>query len=163
MQQRCGCELEVRVVQYVLLHARHPLNTLCVQYNRLLKKKMWPNILLCWTPFLSILHQNLPLELYLIKIAVDAGINIRPRHFVCVVCNGLAISLLWQLIIEEPQNYPRVITITGLGHEEMKMVEVLYENVFWFNLVGIFRNSRLFYPKFICICQPLLWPPHSVW
>lgn len=132
-----------RVDQSIIIHAMQPLNTLCVQSNRLPNQQCDPKHYPFRPRFFCKSCTKSSLRVVLEKIAVDAGINTKLCHFVYVV---------WQLIIEEPQHYSWVFPITGLGHEEMNMVKS-------FTCVFISycrNNSRLFHTKMTCICQTLL-------
>lgn len=82
-----------------------------------------------------------PLKVVLDKIASDAGINSGYRRFVYIVCDGSPMTLVWQLILEDPQNYSWVIPITGLGHEEMNMVKSFTEMFYDFILKSFFETQ----------------------
>lgn len=131
------------VVQYVIHHAMHPLNTLCVPIKSTSKlNSVTPNITLLDHVFVNSAAKS-SLRVVLDKIAVDAGIN-----------TGSRISLTigqWRRFDNWSWKNLRIIyglcAITGLGHEEM--INVFFK----FHFVGILRNSRLFRTKFTFILQ----------
>lgn len=97
-----------------------PLNTLCVQSNRIPNQQCDPKHYPFRPRFFVNPAQNLPSELFLIKLQSMQVVFVpfrlrRLRRF--------ANDVVRQLIIEEPQHYSWVFPITGLGHEEMNMVK----------------------------------------
>lgn len=127
----------------------HPL---CSIKSTSKSNNVTPNITLLDPVFVNPASKS-SLRVVLDKIAVDAGINTRSRHFVYVVCDGSPMTLLWQLIMEEPQNYSWVIPITGLGHEEMNMVKSFTEMVFDFILSEFFETQGYSTPKSLAFAK----------
>ena len=84
------------------------------------------------------------------EIAKDAGITSSEqgkRRWVFVVCDGSPMTILWRLIIEEPENFSWVVPITGLGHEEMNMVKTFNELFYDILLKGVFMSQGYLGPK----------------
>lgn len=87
------------------------------------------------------------------KIASNAGFNSGYRRLIYVVCNSSPKTLVWQLILEDPQTYSGVIPITGLRHEEMNMVKSFNEMFYDFILKSFFETQGYTTPKALAFAK----------
>ncbi|CAG2229839.1 unnamed protein product [Mytilus edulis] len=92
------------------------------------------------------------LRVVLDKIAIDSGVSTGSRHFMYVVCDGSPMTLILQLIIEEPEKYSWVVPY-DLGHEEMNMVKSFTEMFSDFILKRFFETQGYKTPKALAFAK----------
>lgn len=144
--KKLGCEY--MGVSQTPTSSEHPL---CNEKTNSVNKTSCPKISLLEPVFVNPASKSSS-KVILDKISSDAGINSGYRRFVYVVCDGSAMTLVWQLILEVTQNYSCVIPITGLGHEEMNMVKSFTEMFYYFILKSFFETQELYNTKSTGLC-----------
>ncbi|KAK3086082.1 hypothetical protein FSP39_013206 [Pinctada imbricata] len=90
------------------------------------------------------------------KIGEDAGIvsyGKGQRIWVFVVCDGSPMTLIWRLILEEPERYAWVVPITGLGHEEMNMVRAFSDLFYDIVLKEFYMSQGYISPKALAFAR----------